>query len=71
VLGGVELASDPYSVCEDADVLVLLTEWEEFRWLDFDKVGELMAGCRIVDARNLLDREAVRRRGFEYVGVGR
>ncbi|MGH9213173.1 MAG: UDP-glucose dehydrogenase family protein [Acidimicrobiales bacterium] len=68
---GVEPASDPYSVCEDASVLAVLTEWDEFRWVDFDKVANLMATPRVVDARNLLDRPALERRGFTYVGIGR
>ena len=41
-VGGIDPAIDPYSVCDDADVLVVLTEWDEFRWLDFDKVAGLM-----------------------------
>jgi UDPglucose 6-dehydrogenase len=52
-------------------VLVVLTEWDEFRWLDFDKVAELMAERNVVDARNLLDRAALVRRGFDYQGIGR
>ena len=70
-VGGVDPAVDPYSVCDDADVLVLLTEWDEFRWLDFDKVAGLMRQPRIVDARNLLDKPALERRGFTYSGIGR
>ena len=67
----VEVATDPYAACEGADVLVVLTEWDDFKWLDLDKVADLMAHRRIVDGRNLLDRAAVRRRGFEYEGIGR
>jgi UDPglucose 6-dehydrogenase len=70
-VNGVEPAADPYSVCADADVLVVLTEWDELRWLDFDKVAGLMAERRVVDARNLLDRHALERRGFAYTGIGR
>jgi UDPglucose 6-dehydrogenase len=70
-IGGVAPLSDPYSVCDGADVLVVLTEWDEFRWLDFDKVAGLMAVSRVVDARNLLDKPALERRGFTYVGIGR
>ncbi|HVE47519.1 MAG TPA: UDP-glucose/GDP-mannose dehydrogenase family protein [Acidimicrobiales bacterium] len=62
---------DPYSVCAGAEVLVVLTEWDEFRWLDLDKVRDAMAHPRIVDARNLLDPMAVRRKGFAYEGLGR
>jgi UDPglucose 6-dehydrogenase len=68
---GVVPATDPYSVCDGADVLVVLTEWDEFRWLDFDKVAGLMASPQVVDARNLLDKPALERRGFRYVGIGR
>ncbi len=70
-VGGVDPAADPYSVCDDADVLVVLTEWDEFRWLDFDKVAGLMSEPRVVDARNLLDKPALERRGFVYTGIGR
>jgi UDPglucose 6-dehydrogenase len=68
---GVEVAADPYAACEGASVLVVLTEWDEFRWLDFEKVGGLMTERRLVDARNLLDPAAVRRRGFAYDAIGR
>jgi len=70
-LPGVEIVEDPYSACEGADVLVVLTEWDDFKWLDLDKVADAMAHRRIVDGRNLLDRAAARRRGFEYEGIGR
>jgi UDPglucose 6-dehydrogenase len=71
VLGGIEVTADPYAACEGAAVLLVLTEWDEFRWLDFDKVAELLAAKRVVDGRNLLDRESLRRRGFTYAGIGR
>jgi UDPglucose 6-dehydrogenase len=71
VLAGIEVVADPYAACEGAAVLLVLTEWDEFKWLDFDKVADLMAAMHIVDGRNLLDREALRRRGFVYQGIGR
>jgi UDPglucose 6-dehydrogenase len=70
-LPGIEIAGDPYGACQDAEVLALLTEWDEFRWLDFGKVKEAMAKPSIVDARNLLDAAAMKRRGFLYEGIGR
>ncbi|HEY3141371.1 MAG TPA: UDP-glucose/GDP-mannose dehydrogenase family protein [Acidimicrobiales bacterium] len=70
-VNGIEPANDPYSVCEEADVLAVLTEWDEFRWIDFEKVAHLMATPRVVDARNLLDKPALERRGFAYLGIGR
>jgi UDPglucose 6-dehydrogenase len=68
---GIEVCPDPYAACEGADVLVVLTEWDEFKWLDMDKVREVMASPRVVDARNHLDRSALLRRGFTYQGIGR
>jgi UDPglucose 6-dehydrogenase len=71
-LGDIDVGSDPYEVAVDASVLVVLTEWDEFRWLDFDRVLASMTGPRaLIDARNLLDPAAMRRRGFAYQGVGR
>jgi UDPglucose 6-dehydrogenase len=67
----VEVCRDPYAACEAARVLVVLTEWDEFRWLDFAKIAGLMAYPAIVDARNLLDPAPLRRRGFVYEGMGR
>ncbi len=56
----------------DASVVALLTEWDEFRWLDFERVRSSMKPpYAMVDARNLLDPAAMRRRGFTYQGVGR
>ena len=68
---GIERCDDPYSVCEGAAVLAVLTEWDEFRWLDLDKVRDVIGMPRVVDARNLLDPAAVRRKGFTYEGLGR
>ena len=66
------VVGDAYAAAEGADVLAILTEWEEFKFLDLDKIAEtLWASKHIVDGRNLLDRGAVRRRGFTYQGIGR
>jgi UDPglucose 6-dehydrogenase len=66
-----DVRADPYEAAVGADVVALLTEWEELRWLDFERVRSLMRHPAVVDARNLLDPAAMRRRGFEYTGVGR
>jgi UDPglucose 6-dehydrogenase len=68
---GMDLRTDAYEAAENADAVVVLTEWDEFRWLDFERVVGLMRGRAIVDARNMLDPAAMRRRGFVYTGVGR
>jgi len=67
----VEVVSDPYAACVGAEVLAVLTEWDEFKWLDLDKVADTMASPRVLDARNLIDRSALLRRGFEFQGIGR
>jgi UDPglucose 6-dehydrogenase len=67
---GLEVVTDPYAACEGAEVLAVLTEWDEFKWVDLDKVGNVMAQPRIVDARNVLDRAAIGRHGFTYHAIG-
>ncbi len=70
-LSGVEFADDPYQAVRGADVMVLLTEWDEFKWLDYSRVGELMKSRSIVDTRNCLDPVVLRKLGFAYEGIGR
>jgi len=66
-----EVVADPYDACRDASALAVLTEWDEFRWLDFARVAGALAASNVVDARNVLDPAAMRRLGFSYQGVGR
>ena len=68
---GLIVGADAYDACGGAEVLALLTEWDQFRWLDYTRVAAAMAEPRVVDARNLLDPAAMRRLGFTYQGVGR
>ena len=70
-IDGIEVVDDPFVAVEGAAVLAVLTEWDEFRWFDIDRVSSLMAAKEVVDARNLLDRAAFIRRGFNYQGIGR
>jgi len=71
LMPGLDVRPDPYEAAAGADVVALLTEWEELRWLDFERVRASMRRPAVVDARNLLDPAAMRRRGFEYSGIGR
>ena len=66
LMPGLDVRPDPYEASAGADVVALLTEWDELRWLDFERVRTSMRRPAIVDARNLLDPAAMRRRGFEY-----
>ena len=67
----VEIASDAYEAARGADVLAVVTEWDEFRNVDLARVASMMAKPRIVDARNVLDPKSAREAGFEYHGIGR
>jgi UDPglucose 6-dehydrogenase len=69
--GRLEYCSSPYEAAREAHVLLILTEWQEYRELDFTRLNELMEVPVIIDGRNLLDPDVVRRSGFEYVDVGR
>ncbi len=66
-----EYASDAYEAATGADVLAILTEWEDFKALDLAKIKAALKAPKIVDLRNLLDKEAAQKEGFEYVGIGR
>jgi UDPglucose 6-dehydrogenase len=70
-LPGMEICLDAYETCEGADVVTVLTEWDDFRWIDPDRVAGLVSSRQVVDARNLLERAAWQRAGFTYQGVGR
>ena len=65
------LCKDAYEACEGADVLVIVTEWNQFRMLDLERVKELMAQPRLVDMRNIYEPATMREQGFEYWGIGR
>jgi len=71
VLHSVTLCKDPYQVAEGADALVLATEWNEFKHLDFERIRQTMRTPVIIDGRNLWDPERLRALGFTYFGVGR
>ena len=64
-------AEDAYDAAADSDLLVLVTEWNQFRYLDLERLNGVMAGARFADLRNVYDGDKVRAAGFEYVGVGR
>ncbi|MFO7575121.1 MAG: UDP-glucose/GDP-mannose dehydrogenase family protein [Bacteroidales bacterium] len=64
-------ATDLYEAVKDADILVLATEWPEFRLPDFARTGALMREKVIVDGRNIYEPEDLARNGFKYYGIGR
>ena len=64
-------ASNIYDTANKADLLIILTEWNEFREINFDELKLRMNTPNIIDARNLYDPERIRKYGFNYMGVGR
>jgi UDPglucose 6-dehydrogenase len=66
-----EYVEDPYEAAQDADALVLCTEWNEYRSVDFDRLKTLMKRPLIFDGRNLFDLAALARLGFHVEGIGR
>jgi len=67
---GAVMAKSAYEALEGADLMVLVTDWDEFSGLDFKKVKKSMASCNIIDGRNVLDRQKLQEMGFNYTGIG-
>ena len=70
-MNSIQYCKDPYTVATGADALLIVTEWDEFRELDLDRIKGLMRRPVIVDGRNIFDPKTMRDRGFVYRGVGR
>ena len=71
MLKDVDFRPDAYAAAEDADVLVIVTEWDQFRALDLDRVKSLMRHPLVVDLRNIYRPAEMQAHGFEYISVGR
>ena len=71
VPSGIEIAASPIEAVSNADALVVLTEWDEFKWVNPAEIATMMTGRIVIDARNLLDRTAWQKAGFSHVGIGR
>ena len=71
LLRDVDFKADPYEVATGADALVIITEWDQFRALDLDRVKLLMNAPVLIDLRNIYKPADVRARGFKYASIGR
>lgn len=71
VLPNVEYCNTPYEVAHNADALLIITEWEEFKNLDYAKIKQLMRQSVVLDGRNILNPEQIRKLGFIYRSIGR
>jgi UDPglucose 6-dehydrogenase len=67
----ITLCKGAYETCEGADALVIVTEWNQFRLLDLERVRALLRQPVLIDLRNVYDPDAMRRAGFRYASVGR
>lgn len=71
ILPNISYAEDEYDAVQGADVLVFMTEWNQFRALDMERIRSAMRAPKIADLRNIYQPEAMRELGFDYAGVGR
>jgi UDPglucose 6-dehydrogenase len=71
ILSGIEFADDAYAAADRADALVIVTEWDEFRALDLDRIASALRGKILIDLRNVYDRSEAEEAGLTYYGVGR
>ena len=71
VFDGIEFAGSAYAAASGADALVIVTEWDEFRALDLEKIAASLRGNVLVDLRNVYDRDEAEEAGLTYYGVGR
>jgi UDPglucose 6-dehydrogenase len=70
-LNGAEFTPDPYSACQEADLAVIMTEWNELRELDMERIRGLLKRPILLDAKNIYNPGEMRRLGFTYYSIGR
>ncbi len=71
IFEGIEFGEDIYSTVKGAELLIVLTDWNEFKEVDLEQIKKLMKEANIIDGRNIYDPEVARKLGFSYIGVGR
>jgi len=71
IISGITYAENAYDTLQDADLLIILTEWNEFKEMDLEKFKKLMKAPNIIDGRNIYDPQKMAELGFTYQGVGR
>lgn len=71
MMDGIHYAKNPYEALDGADAMVIITEWDQFRALDLDRVKNTLAGNVVVDLRNIYEASDMVKRGFTYSSIGR
>src|SRR5690606_35834093 len=70
-IDGVTVHKDPLDAADGAHALLVMTEWDDYRWVDTEELAGRMAAPNVVDTRNLLKRASLTRSGFRVLGTGR
>ena len=65
------MTNDPYEVAKDSDAVMVITEWNEFKQIDLDKLKAIMKAPVVYDGRNIYDPKTMKEKGFTYRAVGR
>ena len=71
IFEGIEFGDDIYSTVKDAELLIILTDWNEFKEVDLNQIKSLMREPNVIDGRNIYDPQEMKKLGFSYIGVGR
>lgn len=71
IIDNISYAQDIYEVAEDADLLIVITDWNEFKEMDMERIKQMMKVPNLIDARNIYDKDKMTSHGFTYLGVGR
>lgn len=71
IFEGIEFGDDIYSTVKDAELLIILTDWNEFKEVDLTQIKSLMREPNVIDGRNIYDPQEMKKLGFSYIGVGR
>ena len=71
LMEGIDYSQNAYDAVQDADAMVIITEWDQFRALDMGRIKEALKGDVVVDLRNIYDPGDMAKRGFDYTSVGR
>lgn len=71
ILNNIEYCTNPYDAAKEADALLILTEWDEFKTVDLNRIKSVMKHPLLIDGRNIFDPEDVKRLGFSYISMGR
>ena len=71
ILKNIEYCKNPYDAAKNADALLILTEWNEFKEMDLNKIKSIMKNPLIFDGRNIHNPDDMREKGFSYISIGR